>query len=686
MNRLAALVGGTAAVAAAAAWLPASAQEPSDTTAVRDSTVRLGRVEILADRIPGSVALAPYAVTVRDAAALPRGTPALALDDALRGIPGVQIDNRFNFALGERVSIRGAGARAQFGVRGVRVLIDGIPATLPDGQTTLNQVDLATVDRVEVVRGPVASMFGNAAGGAILIETRSPTEAPWSGEATVTAGSHGLLRTRASAGGAAGGWAYSAGASRVAFEGFRTHSDAENRYATARLRWLGARDLVRLVVNVVDFDARNPGSLSDSLLRVSRYEAFRNNVLQQTGESGTQQQAGVLWRRSIGRDELELSAWTLARDLANPIPARVIEIDRLVTGLRALHRGSRGAVSWTAGVEHEVQGDDRRNFGNDAGTATELVLDQAERVRATGAFGQAALDVTGALRLLAGARYDHSRFSADDHLVTDTDPDDSGARTLAAVSPSAGATLTLPGGMLLYANAGTAFETPTTTEFANRPDGAGGFNPSLEPQRTVSYEVGARRARSTTQLELAVFRSLVRDALIPFEVATVPDRQFFRNAGRTVTSGVEAGASMEPVRWLRVDAAYTYSEARFREYVVDDVSLEGNRIPGIAPHRGELTVTLRPRRGWVAVDARHQSRMAVNDANSAWSPAHTLLDLRAGTQGLRAGAARVTIDGGIRNVFGTLYNASVVVNAFGRRFYEPGPERTFHVGATITLR
>jgi len=664
----------------------AAAQVRGDTTGTRDSVTVLEPVRVDAPRIAGDQATAPHARSARLAADLPRGTPALALDDVLRAIPGVQVDNRFNYALGERISIRGAGARAQFGVRGVRVLVDGIPATLPDGQTSLNLVDLTTISRVEVLRGPVASLYGNAAGGAILVETEPPPRAPFGAAAMVAGGSHGLLRTRAAAGGTQGQLAWTASLSRVAYDGYRTHGDAENLYGSARVLWMGERDLVRVAFNAVDYDALNPGSLSDSLLRVDRSAAFRNNVAQRTGESGAQQQGGVQWRHHFGAHELELSGWGIARDLTNPIPARVIVVDRTAGGARLIHRGSLASLAWTAGIEHERQRDDRQNYVNESGSPAALVLDQLERVRGLGTFVQANVTLVPRVSVLGALRHDRTTFHATDRLVSDTDPDDSGSRGMSAVSPSAGVTLELPRAVMLYTNVGTSFETPTTTELANRPDAAGGFNPMLEPQRTISWEVGARRETTGVAAQLAVYRALVRDALIPFEVPDVPGRQFFRNAGRTATAGVEAGVSLEPLRQLRIDAAYTFTDARFRDYVVGEASFEGKRVPGSAPHRSEVTTTWRTPRGWAAIDLRHQARLPVDDANGAWSRAYALADLRAGVDGIEAGQTRFSLFAGVQNLLATEYNASVVVNAFGRRYYEPGPARTFHLGGSVSAR
>lgn len=673
---------GVATLLLAAVPALAAAQVPSD-TAARDSAATLPVVRVGAPRIAGTSATAPYALGVRTAESLPQGTPSMALDEALRTMPGIQVDNRFNYALGERIAIRGAGARAQFGVRGVRVLIDGLPATLPDGQTALNSVDLATLDRVEVVRGPVASLYGNAAGGALLLETRDPASASLAAHAGVTGGSDGFLRTFAGAGGTRGAVRLGATLSRVAYGGFRKHSTAENHYGSARATWLGDRDLVRLTFRVVDYDALNPGSLSDSLLRLDRRQAFQNNVAQRTGERGEQQQAGVQWHRSAGDDEaLEVTVWALAREIDNPIPGRVIAVDRAAGGARALLRGTAGALAWSTGLEHDRQRDDRQNYANVSGDQGALLLDQLEHVTASGAFAQLSVRLHPRLRVQGGARHDRTRFRAEDRLVTD-DPDDSGERVLRATSPSGGLSLLLGRGVVAYANAGSAFETPTTTELANRVDGAGGFNPALAPQRTVSYEVGARRDGQRLDVQLAAFRALVRDALIPFEVPDVPGRQFFRNAGQTGTSGVEAGMSVRATSRLRVDAAYTYTDARFRRYTVETTSYEGNAVPGIGPHRADLAVAYAVRGGVVGGDVRHQSRTAVNDANTAHSGAYTVADLRLTSGLVRAGRVRLRAAGGVQNILAARYNSSVVVNAFGRRFYEPAPGRTFHVGATV---
>ncbi|MDQ3555605.1 MAG: TonB-dependent receptor, partial [Gemmatimonadota bacterium] len=507
---------------------------PPDTT----TTVPLDTVVVEALRTPLPVLRTPYATDVVRQEEIRLARPGLALSEALVGVPGVQVENRFNFAQGERISVRGFGARAQFGVRGVRVLLDGIPATLADGQTALANIDVASLGRVEVVRGPASALYGNASGGVIQLSTLPPPLVPLATEHRLVAGSDGLRRLESAVGGRSGSLGYRASVAGLRYGGFREHASAENLRGGANLRWERGADELRLVANLVRYDALNPGSLSDSLLRVDRSRAFVQNVTQQTGNRGHQEQIGAFWRRTAGAGVLELAGYGIARGIDNPIAQVVIALERRAGGLRASWSAESplpaGTASWTAGASLDAQRDDRRNFANQSGERGALRLDQQERVTGAAIFAQATLPVVGRLDALGALRYDRFRFAVRDRFPEDG-RDDSDARIMDAVSPSVGLSLRAAESVSLYANVATAFETPTTTELANRPSGAGGFNPELEPQRTVSYEAGAKaRFGGAGLLTLAAYRARVRDALIPFEVEGAAGRQFFRNAGAAV--------------------------------------------------------------------------------------------------------------------------------------------------------
>ena len=653
------------------------------------AAVPLDTVRVLG--APAPALHAPFGVSVVREAEIRPARPGLGLAEALAAVPGVQVDNRFNYALGERISIRGMGARAQFGVRGVRVLVDGIPATLPDGQTTLNHVDPAALGRVEIIRGPASALYGNASGGVIHLSTLSPAPGgALASEHRVLAGSDGLLRAESSLGGSAGAASYRVFASRLGYDGYRTHASAETVNAGGSLHLVRGTDELRISLTAVRYDALNPGSLSDSLLRVDRSAAFARNVAQRTGEAGRQAQAGAAWRREMGRGALEASAYGTLRSIDNPIPNAIIDLERRVGGMRAAWSMDAGAVRWTAGGAVEAQRDDRLNFANEAGERGARTLDQAERVTSSSAFAQATAALPGRLEATGALRYDRFRFGVRDGLVDAANPDDSGTRTMDRWSPALGLSWAAAPAVSLYANVATAFETPTTTELANRPTGAGGFNPDLQPQRTVSVEAGAKaRLAPWAWVEAAAYRARIEDALIPFEVAGAPGRVFYRNAGSARHRGIEAAAVLTPRPAWTARAAYTWTDARFGRYVVGESDRAGNRVPGVAPHRLDVSLLAMPARGpFAGVDLRHVSATPVADEDTKGrfdSPAYTLVDLRAGWEGVRTGGASFSPFAGIGNVLDRAYNTSVVVNAFGGRYYEPGPGRTFHAGVRLTL-
>lgn len=651
--------------------------------------IPIAPVSVTVLRTPLQMDEVPYSVSVNTKQEIQRGKPGLSVEEGLRLIPGVQVENRHNYALGERIAIRGFGARAQFGVRGVRMLIDGIPATLPDGQSSVTHVDVKSVGRVEVIRGPAAALYGNTAGGVIQMEMETPPMVPFSQEFGVVAGSHGLLRLQSSTAGQSAGTDYQVNLTRLESDGYRQHSEARNLYLNSRIGWSGARDRVRVIVNAADSDALNPGSLSAQQQADNRWGAFPFNVAQRTGKTVTEGMAGLSWMRQAEPGEFEMAGYVATRDVVNPIPSDIIDLDRTGGGIRALF--SSAAVGplglrFAAGAEADRQNDHRREYGNAGGERDGLTMDQDERVDNLGFFGQVTARPAERLTLLGALRYDRFDFTATDYFINENDPDDSGSRKMDAISPSFGATVALTDDVQIYGNVGTTFETPTTVELGNRPDGAGGLNPDLEPQTALSFELGGRALLAQrVALQLAVYRADVENSLIPFEIPGVAGRTYFRNAGSATHQGVEVGATLAPVEGVSIQTAYTYTDATFDDYIVGDVSHAGNRVPGVAPHRfeGALTLSPRPGRWYLGLEGRHQSEVAVTDGNTEFSPSYTLAEARAGLSGVRLGNLTFDPFVGVTNLFDVDYNTAVTVNAFGSRFYEAGPGRSFYVGGTM---
>lgn len=667
-----------------------SAQVPGDS--VRPIPLDSVVVEVL--RTPVRLGDAPFSISVLDRRSLTRGKSGASLAEALQGLPGVQVQNRFNYAVGERISVRGFGARAQFGVRGAEVVVDGIPATLPDGQSTLDHVEIGSLGRVEALRGPASALWGNAAGGVLLFRTRPAPLAPFRQEAEVVLGQDGLRRYQATAGGRRDDTEYLLSLARLGWDGFRTNPLDPGTYGRSTRHHLNgslatevAGGTLRLTVNGMDLDAENPGSLSDSLLSLGDRRAYSFNVAQKTGKEVRQGQAGARWEGAAGSLGLDLAAWGIARSLENPIPPAIIDLDRRAGGLRGIVSSpeTQGRLDWSAGAEVELQRDDRLNFENDGGRRGARTLDQDEEVTGLGVFGQAALELTSRFRVTGGLRYDRVRFGVRDRFL-ENDPDDSGARTLDAWSPSLGLHLELlprteAVQVSVYGNASSFFETPTTTELANRPEGAGGFNPELEPQRGRTVEAGVRaRSDEGATLELAVFDTELDDELVPFEVADAPGRSFFRNAGSSDRTGLE-GLVWAPLgRHLTGQLTYTWVDARFREFTAGGADLAGNRIPGLAPHRAEGLLTAETDDGFAQLRAEYTDAIPADDENTAATDAYWLVDLRLGVAATRWAGFSLEPYVGLTNLLDEAYSASLTVNAFGDRYFEPGPGRSFYAG------
>lgn len=655
-----------------------------------DIAVTVTRAERITARVP-------YAVALLDAGAFQEGERGASLADALWRIPGMFAQDRRNFALGDRITVRGAGARAQFGVRGIRVLLDGIPLTLPDGQTTLENLDMASLGRLEVIRGPAAALYGNAAAGVLSFRTLPPADRPLRVEPRAVVGSDGWQEARLQASGRSGRLEYVAAGSRLVTDGFREHADAEILRGTAVVaRPLDGGGEVRGLVNLYRAPfSRNPGSLSleDALERPRM--AREAQVAQGTGKETNQAQAGLSLERPLGEGAgFRATTWGVRREVWNPIPGNIIDLSRWSGGVRGEIWGETRAGAlpfrWAVGLDVEGQWDDRVERenqgvpeGGDRTTEGERLLDQEERVLSLGPFVQLELDLDRAWTITVASRMDLFRFQADDRLQIPRDH--SGKRSFQRLSPMAGITWTASPGLHLFGNVTTAFQTPTTSELSNRPDGSGGFHPELDPEHTVGFEAGARGALADPRLgwTVSAFRATVADALIPFEGPT--GEIFFRNAGEVVRRGVEASATWLPAPSLRADLAYTLHHARFTAFETAAGDFAGNQEPGVPDHAVAVSLLHRAPFGLIS-EARFRwvDAYPVNDANNAHNLSHRVVDLRFS---LNREMGRVGFRPflGIDNLFDERYNGSVIPNAFGGRYYEPAPGIQLYGGFGLAL-
>jgi iron complex outermembrane recepter protein len=687
-------------LAAGAALLGAAAhaQQP-------DSAVTLPPITVSAARTTLPPVQVPRAFQILDRRQISAARPTWGLDEALGQVPGVFVANRYNFSLDQRISVRGFGSRSAFAVRGIKVLIDGIPQTLPDGQGQLTNLELGDVDRIEVLRGSASVLFGNASGGVISIWTDPVPPARVREEARFVAGwsgrrgDRGWAKWQSTTGLPVGGGSAELTVSRLSYNGERDHSAADLRNLNSRLRLpIGNGWQLSAVADVgVDPRADNPGSLTLAELQANRDSAPALNLSSHAGKDVTQAQGGATLRHLFaGGGEIGVTVFGLTRDLKNPTTFAYIDLSRRAYGTRVTLTRSTGhsphSPQVTTGLDFQRQRDDRVNFGNIAGRPdTARSLDQLEHVTEVGPFVQGALPFSSRVTITAGVRYDWVHFQVADRLVSGTNPDDSGDRLMRALSGSAGVAFNPARDVTVYANAGSSFETPTTTELANRPDSAGGFNPTLDPQTAWTYEVGGRGTLARRgDWSVAVFQADVRDELISYEVPSSPQRRFFRNAGSARHRGVELGGGFTLLPGLQLRAAYTYSDFRYVHYAFSpDTSpprvLDGRVLPGIPRHAAHLTLRVEPgpiRGGWLEIETTGTSGTVVDDTLPDRTSSWWTTNLRIGWTG-RAGGTVLRPFVAANNVLNRLYVGSVVINAARGRYFEPAPGRNLYLGLSV---
>jgi iron complex outermembrane receptor protein len=675
--------------------------------AQRGDTARLPRVLVTVTRdAERSTYELPYAITVVSPDSARPGQRHLAIDELLLLLPGVMVANRFNPAQDPRVSIRGFGARSTFGVRGVRVMRDGIPLTLADGQTPLDYLDLESVGSVQVIRGSASALYGNAAGGVVELRSVAPPRERIVVQARGSNGSFDTQRWTGMAAGTAGAFGYQGSATRTDAQGFREH--ARHRTTSAFGRLLGRAAGIELALHGLFFDqpeALNPGALTALQLAADPRQADSLSVRRRARKIVRQSQLGLTAAREFGdAGGVTATLYGGSRSLDNPLTFAVVSVDRTSYGasLRGTMPAALAALAMrlSAGIDLQRQNDDRHEWENcneipprTVATATCPTpgaergaprKEQRELVSSVGPFVRAELALPAQVWLSAGVRADYVRFEVDDRLVTATNPDDSGDRTLHAVSPMLGATWRVAPLIAVYASLSSAFETPTATELGNKPDGSAGINPTLDPQFARTYEAGVKGALlDRVQFDVAAFATTVRDELIPFQIPGGAGRSYFRNAGRTERRGAELGLGAA-VGDVQLSAAYSYSHFRFADFTVGATSFAGKVIPGVPERQAQAAATWRSPGGavYATLEGIASSYQFVNDTNTARAAGYAVANVRVGGTA-RRGRSSVAPVVGVHNLFDRRFVSSVGVNATGGKYYEPAPGRIVFVGLTV---
>jgi iron complex outermembrane receptor protein len=672
---------------------------------------------------------APFAASVVEREVLDAAGPMVNLSEAMARVPGLVVTNRHNFAQDLQISSRGFGARAGFGVRGIRLYADGIPASGPDGQGQVSHFDIAGADRVEVLRGPFSVLYGNGSGGVIALYTEPVRDEALEGALDV--GSFGLRQARAAAQGRFGERAFARiGVQALRSDGFRPQSRARRELATLRAGWASADEADRITLRASHLEqpAQDPLGLTPAQFAADPRQTTPQALQFDTRKDTSHGQLGAHWRHRFGAGgdasslrDVQLAAWGGRRSVTQwlAIPATtqaaprhgggVIDFDRDFAGLDARLRWDVGAARFVAGVALDDQRDARRGYenfvGSTLGVTGNLRRDETQTARSRDAYAQAEwpLGAGGGL-LSAGVRHTRVRLAAHDRFLSNGD--DSGRRDFSATMPVLGVRWPLnaaaraaessrEGGLTLHASLGRGFESPTLGELAYRPDGSGGFNTTLEGQASRQVEAGLRWRAATLAVDATLFDARTED-----EIAVASNsggRQSFRNVGRTQRRGAELQATWRPAPAWSFAAAATWLDARYRDgFLVcaaapcstPNVPVEaGGRIAGT--QRAQAFVDAEWRSAWlgrVGLELRAADRLIADDRNSAWAPGHGVVGLRWLRDWPAAGGVQLQALLRVDNVFDKAYAGSVIVNEGNGRVLEPGAPRSVLLALRVTFK
>ena len=648
------------------------------------------------------------------------GRAQLNLSESLALTPGIQARDRQNQAQDLQLSVRGFGARSTFGVRGVRIYVDGIPATMPDGQGQLSHIDLGSASRVEVLRGPFSSLYGNSSGGVVQVFTEQGA-----GPLTVTPnyafGSDGFYRGGLKTSGSSGSVGYSLNATEVGTDGYREHSSARRRLGNARFDWTldGGRQLT-LVANRVSVRADDPLGLNRAQFDTAPRTVDPTATQFNTRKTVEQKQLGLVYTHPLdGGNQLRAMVYTGGRDTVqfqaiptavqgNPLhPGGVIDLERSYAGIdlrwTAQTSLAQRPLEVVAGLSYDTLREQRQGFQNFTGTGASQTLgvqgalrrNEVNRAENLDPYAQATWKLDPRWTLNAGVRRSTVRFDSSDQYIVGTNRDDSGSARYSATLPVAGVTYAASPDLRFYGAAGKGFETPTFNEISYRPDGTTGLNFNLRPSRSNNLEAGVKwrtPAGSANRIEAsaAVFQTNTRDEIVT--QTNLGGRSTFQNAGDTRRQGLELASSVAlPQNWL-AQLSYTWLDARYRDAFLTCVAAPcatpnvavaaGNRIPGIA--RSSLAAELgwRPARGWRGgVEARYLSSVPVNDVNDDSAASFFTTAAHVGYV-FDAGKWRVTTTARVDNLTDKKYAGSVIVNEGNRRYFEPAAGRTWLLSAS----
>ena len=631
------------------------------------------------------------------------------LSEVLQGVAGLQINNRENYAQDLQISMRGFGARSTFGVRGIRMYVDGIPATMPDGQGQSSNIDLNSLDHIEVLTGPFSSLYGNSSGGTILAETKEG-QGKDSIQVGLNAGSHHKQQANIQLQGGseqANQPAYVISSSYFDTDGFRDHSAAQKVLNNAKLTWnLEDGSKINWVMNRVDIDADDPQGLSREQSKTNPKQVNDRTNTYNVRKEIEQTQTGLTWTKPLNDQQELYSMFYLGN-------RQVVQYQSIPKGPQANARHAGGVIDfdrdyygadfrWTgkallpnttlvAGVALDRMVEDRKGYNNynHAGTfgvKGDLRRNENNTLWNLDPYVQASWQFLPTWHLDTGLRYSNVHYESDDHYIVAGNGDDSGSTDYQKLLPSVALGWEISPELYAYASYGKGFETPTFTEMAYPTLATSGINFDLKPASSDTYELGVKSQNAFGLFTLAVFNTVTKNDIVPDDANA--GRNTFRNAEQTLRQGAELAWQHQLWQDLKLSASYSYLDATFDADIAATSTKplieKGTYIPGIAKNQAFTRIAWQPEQGFQAgLEARYMDKIYVDDINSDTAPSYTVVAANVGYLWVNRDW-KVNSYARVDNLFDRNYVGSVIVNDGNSRFFEPADGRNFSVGMSVT--
>jgi iron complex outermembrane receptor protein len=651
-------------------------------TSSKTATITLKEVALEAPKLKTSRFKMPSSISSLNLIPLQGFQQQLSLQEYLRAVPGLFSLNSNNYAQDLRLSIRGFGSRAAFGIRGVKLIVDGIPETTPDGQGQVDNLPLGILRQLEVLRGPSASLYGNAAGGVVYLNTLDSLQ----GETIIfraTMGSYAYQNYQLTT--QIGGKKTTAlvHLNRTTTDGFRKFSRLEQNIFNAKIKHeLSSRSRVNFQMNYTNSPkAEDPGGLKLEETEVDFMQARGRNVEYNTFEKIDQFKIGFRWEQQWGSHwDLDSYAFYSFRDFYGKLPFEnggIIDLFRNYYGLgtRLTYKETQEQFThrWQLGIENSSQRDQRERFLNLKGNQGDSVFSQEERF---GNFGVSLLDELQWEKVLirTGLRYDYQTLGVN----TDTDNQE-----YTVLNPSIGLSYAIAKNQRVFVNFSTSFETPTLSELSANPSGEEGLNLDLNPSKAINYELGWKCQTALAYFEATSFYIQSSNEILPYELEDFPGRSFYRNVGATIRYGLELAATLQWNQWA-FQASLTQAQYQFDQENEAD-GLDGKSLPGIPNSQlfFQLDYTSQADWKWV-LSGEHVGSFYADNTNSVEIKNFQKVQFQA-QKTVSLSWSEFDFFAGINNLLNTTYFDNIRLNAFGGRFYEPAPGRNFYLGTRFNF-